>query len=134
MSQIREPVKILLNNRRGVAKLPLRRMNTESGDTSLISLNPAVSFPVSPSANCARSFSQFVPDAHNQPMDGPFSLRAANPSINLKIGMATRFLFDERIANTETRESSKVTVNCPQFTDPVFHNKCGDMGIMRQVS
>ena len=51
----------------------------ESGDTSLISWNQAVSVLVSPSANCARSFSQCVPNAHEQPMDGPFSRRAANP-------------------------------------------------------
>ncbi len=45
----------------------------ESGETSPISWNPAVSVLVSPSANCARSFSPCVPNAHDQPMDGPFS-------------------------------------------------------------
>ncbi len=54
-------------------------MKQESGDTSLTSWNPAVSVLVSPSANCGRSFSQCVPNAHDQPMDGPFSLRAAIP-------------------------------------------------------
>jgi hypothetical protein len=48
--------------------------------------------------------------------------------------MAPRSLFDERIANTKAGKSSKVTVNRPQLTDSVLHNKCGDMGIMRQVS
>ena len=46
---------------------------TESGDTSHILWNLAVSVRVFPPPNCARSFSQCVPNAHDQPMDGPFS-------------------------------------------------------------
>ena len=45
----------------------------ESGETSLILWNPAVSVLVSPSANCGRSFSQCLPNGPDQPMDGPFS-------------------------------------------------------------
>jgi hypothetical protein len=44
-----------------------------SEDISLISWDAEVSVLVSPSANCARSFSQCLPNAQDQPMDGPFS-------------------------------------------------------------
>jgi hypothetical protein len=49
------------------------------GDILPISWNPAVSTLVSSPANCARSFSQCVPNAHDQPRDGPSSLHAVNP-------------------------------------------------------
>jgi hypothetical protein len=55
----------------------------ESGDTSLISWNPAVSVLGSPYANYARSFSQCGPNVLDQPLDGPFSSRAANLSLPL---------------------------------------------------
>jgi len=45
----------------------------ESEDTLLISCNVAVSVLFSLSANCARSFSQCGPNAHDQPIYGPFS-------------------------------------------------------------
>ena len=41
----------------------------DSGDTSLISWSPAVFSLVSTSVNCARSFSQCMPTAYDQPED-----------------------------------------------------------------
>jgi hypothetical protein len=49
-----------------------------AADTSLISWNPVVSVLLSPSANCARSFSRYVRNARDQQMDSPFLSPAAN--------------------------------------------------------
>lgn len=49
-------------------------------------------------------------------------------------GTEPRCLLGERIANTETGESGKVAVDCPEFLDSVFDRECCDMGIMDKVA